>query len=743
MQGQPGPGRRRFSRTTVTLQNLPSHQTTSSLYGAFRIYGDVARIARMDASSATVTYKSDRDALEMKQYEDQVQVDGLPLMVAFADSSVDEEIAAAVSANPTKDQWKCWLCGAMNPNTSKKCCGLNCDVEKGLDRKYFDAAFGFEFGNGVTPGVVAPDRRTTVIATDIPKLPNNEEAAVRTVFGRYGPVTNVWVHQSNRGTEAHVTYETEEAADMAVEYEHSRQLDPHQIVVWKATSAYVVEINPVVKPWPQGAAAVEAALTTLVAEKFQPKYGVVSAVRVRPDLAVIEFPSFTSVLQFLDGEGETEVDGQVCHSVLSRWSKWPCMNCGYPQNQAKHNRCVACSCAKLSFGVVNLAQLWPQMEMMRMHAAMQGNEERPRNARQSKRERERERDRETREREREMRERDALENGDDDDPMIIPIGGGRRERQREKQQQREPVPATRLDSASSTLSPPGPPMGGNGSPLLNTALLSTGSTALPPARDSTSRLPVPTSPPDDLSTGSLLNPSMKLGGGAAPPASRPPPLSPALSLGSGAGTGRATDNAPYIDSALLLSTLSANNKPRNASPPLPFAGAASSGSPDPFLTGGRVRDPFGGLAPASQLLNPMPSARDLESAQQGDTDFGSALDSLLEEVNFNQVDEQDTARPSMSDPFLNLSAAPSASKAKDSFDPWARPTDPWGGALGNDGGDALADPMGFLSGNLMAPEKPAPPPLQSNNGFGEVRGTDSDDEGLIAMLCDYNNALVG
>ncbi|KAJ9473289.1 hypothetical protein DIPPA_08121 [Diplonema papillatum] len=342
-------GRRRMSRHTLVLQNLPTRQTTSSLYTAFRLYGDINRIRWSDSSTAYVSYRSDRDATEMLRYEDARQIDGLPLIVAFAEPAADEEFHAARDAKPGPSEWKCWLCLHVNSDKDGACNGSNCDVPAGVAKKSFDATLCID-----TMIPLFAHERCTVIATELPK--NTGKEAVTRVFLRYGNIAGVWMPPSAEGTEAQITYTTEEAADESVEYEHCRQLLP--IVVWKATSAFVIEIQPLKLPWLQNADAFNR--EHWIRQKYD-HYGAITGVHVRPDVAYIEFPSFTSTLAFLQNErGVISVQDQPCYVSLSpRYSKWPCLSCGNTHNEATHRLCTGCSGIKPNFKLVNLPVIWP------------------------------------------------------------------------------------------------------------------------------------------------------------------------------------------------------------------------------------------------------------------------------------------------------------------------------------------------------------------------------------------------
>eukprot|EP01059_Diplonema_ambulator_P037093 TRINITY_DN9628_c0_g1_i1.p1 TRINITY_DN9628_c0_g1~~TRINITY_DN9628_c0_g1_i1.p1 ORF type:complete len:603 (+),score=183.51 TRINITY_DN9628_c0_g1_i1:50-1858(+) len=361
--------RRHTSRTAITLMNLPSHQVASSLYVAFRVYGEIARIKRDDSSTAVIAFNSEIDAMEMRRWEDQVQIDGLPLMVAYAESAVDDEVNEARQATPEEGEWKCWLCLNINNDSDETCVSQNCDVVRGIEKSHFDATLNIDLGEEKPPGIIPQRKRTVIIATDIPK--DTDRSSIRRVFGRYGKIVSLWVNQVGGGTEAQVVFDREEAADAAVEFEHNRVLDSQPIIVWKATTAYVIEVQPVASPWARTREEV-AAKAAHMREAYS-KYGAITSIRVLPDTSFIEYPSLTSALSFLEAEPHPTIHTFPCHTSLStKFSKWPCLSCTFPHNPARFRQCTQCSVLKPNFKIVNLPVMWPmQVELVKASLAAQ------------------------------------------------------------------------------------------------------------------------------------------------------------------------------------------------------------------------------------------------------------------------------------------------------------------------------------------------------------------------------------
>eukprot|EP01060_Flectonema_neradi_P019682 TRINITY_DN2695_c0_g1_i1.p1 TRINITY_DN2695_c0_g1~~TRINITY_DN2695_c0_g1_i1.p1 ORF type:complete len:657 (+),score=133.93 TRINITY_DN2695_c0_g1_i1:66-2036(+) len=359
--GTAGGNRRRHSRNCVQLTNLVATQTTSSLYAAFRIYGEIVMVTRPDSSSGSIAFVHERDAAEMKRWEDQVQIDGLPLIVVMAESSADDLVTQAVAEPlPSVDHWKCWCCLNINKPDSTTCEGKFCDVPFGIESHHFEATLNLHHNwSDTDPGTLTKWPRSTILATEIPK--EAEPSTISRVFSAYGEIKHVSVHQNLNGdNEAQISFVNEASADAAVEYEHSRHPDSHPIVAWKATSSYVVEITPYEVPWISDLANI-ADLEKQVADKYCSEYTSIAGIHVLPDGVCLEFPKFDSVLDFLAKEKQLTLEGITLRPSLStKYAKWPCLSCCHVNNPVRQRTCVRCHVQKSNFKVLNLAEIWPQ-----------------------------------------------------------------------------------------------------------------------------------------------------------------------------------------------------------------------------------------------------------------------------------------------------------------------------------------------------------------------------------------------
>ena len=360
-------GRRKISRTCVLVENLPSQETTSSLYAAFRRHGDITAIQRKDASTATVAFVSDRSAYEMHVCNDRVNVNGLPLMVSFTDAKVEEEFTLKAGQEVGEEEWRCFICLHINSKGADSCKGEGCDVLRDINKKAIDTVLGVcEHSDHDIPGKMQHNRRT-IVATGLPKLQSGtEKGTVAHVFSNYGGIEQVWVHKGSQGLEAHITFASEAEADYAVECEHNRLVDAKPLIVWKATTAFVIEVAPLAGTWltsPTDAGT----LRTAILEEFQLKYGVITNVHIHPDAAYVEYPSFTSVVEFLAGSPSLTLNGHRCAASLStRYSKWPCMTCLFVHNPPDTRACIHCAVARPPFRLIDLSTAWVrQVEAVR------------------------------------------------------------------------------------------------------------------------------------------------------------------------------------------------------------------------------------------------------------------------------------------------------------------------------------------------------------------------------------------